>query len=247
MTNKSFDELLRRELSGESPEKERELSDWRPSAAYRRWERELLRDPFGKNAHRPLSWYRTGRVAARLAGRAAAVLLAASLSLSAIWSLAPQEARARAWGVIMDWLPDNASFSGSLPAADPDIPVIYYAPTYIPKGFELVDQWDPFDDGSTQQLRYENADGDRIIFRADWATTGVNMGIDNERDESYTTIISGRTAYVFESYDVSDMHSIVWEDNRGRYIFILHVENTLPVSEAIAIAESVQDSSKLTN
>lgn len=200
------------------------------SAGYRRERKRLLKDPFGFAKRRTRPMWRKALQAA------ASILLAAGIGLGGVLAVSPE---ARAWVV---WRMSAAQGEDFAVFTKPEhldggLDASRFQPTYIPDGFEVVEEWIPNE--FYVVLSYEDESGGFIDYEcASLSNEGAfDFVIDNEHSDSYEISVNGLPATLMVSNTEGWPSHLVWMDGEAGVAYCITA--TLDREELIRIAESV--------
>lgn len=232
MTDEQFNELIRagllRRAAWEAAEfRARPIPAPVLSTAYQRWERRFLADPFrrARQAARP-RWQRFARASA-------AVLLAFSLSFGALMAVSPT---VRAWvqRVVVEWFDEFAAFRFVGGDSQPGGELGAWYPTWLPEGYELVDEFNPF--GNSVDLEYQNEIGNSIYISYMTPDAGA-LHINSEHHSVSIVSIHGENGYLLTATNQDFYSSLTWIDTTYNIGFC--IGGALTDNELIHIAESM--------
>lgn len=189
----------------------------------------ILADPFGyaKRKARPL-WR-------KVAGYAAGVALAVSLSLFSLYHVSPT---ARAWmdqaiQVVATWMDVHTTFHFAGAQTEGGVEDTW-RPEWLPEGYV---ETRAVDLSGAQKVEFENQQEDRIRFVYMPVQEGYMVDVDNEHSDYSEVVINGQTASLFDSNTEGRPSYLIWYNETGTVAFELMAE--LPGSDLIQIAESI--------
>ena len=107
----------------------------------------------------------------------------------------------------------------------------FYAPTYIPEGFE---QTQSVTGAFLFMITYDK--GDEMIRFEQCVITQSGHYIDTENAKT-SYLRDGK--YLFIEKDVGN--SLVWDDDDGMYYYILHVPSSFDIDEIFKIVDSIEE------
>lgn len=189
----------------------------------------ILADPFGyaKRKARPL-WR-------QVAGYAAGVALAVSLSLFTLYHVSPT---AQAWmdqaiRVVATWMDVHTTFHFSGAQTEGGVKDTW-RPEWLPEGYVETAYKDI---GGKKRVIFEGGEENVITFHYMPVQEGHMFDVDNEHSDYSEVVINGQTASLFDSNTEGRPSYLIWYNEAGTVAFRLIAE--LPGSDLIQIAESV--------
>ena len=205
------------------------------SRRFLRRERRLLRDPFGtlrRETRRRVS-------SCRHALRRVAVILLLLVSLGAVtFHLLPAETRAAMWNWITEWGEKFAFFRYEADGGEGEpTEMTYWRPTYIPEGFEEVEQVDV-----VQQIivDYKNLEGLTISLFVAPSFGKTDMVVDVEHQIYSTIKINGYVAHLLISNNKNFKNYLIWIDDEAKIRFKLTADYGVNIDDIIKMGQSIK-------
>lgn len=230
MTEQEFDRALRAALldavRADYPTGSEDGPEPLWSARYLRRRRALLADPAGQARRTARPVWRRGLQTA------AAVILAAAVSLGAVMSTVPE---ARAW-VSRMFAQAFEQFTAIRfqPDGHPVQDTGYWLPTWLPEGFELAEEHDM---GGAWELIFQNAEGTKIYFSTDPMQEGTGFNVDNEHHTQEHITLQGRPALLYRGDSPDRSNILIWSNLTESVAF--HISGRVETDILIHMAESV--------
>lgn len=233
MTDEQLDILMREILIDAialDEEDCKERISFEPSLKYQHQTSAMLKDPsrWAKNKMRPV-WKKVGQYVA-------AILVIGSISLGSVMAVSPT-ARAAVLQWVVEWYETYVSYryteETSVPKTMPE-----YRMTALPKGYvENINErveWPNY-----VQHRYENADGDIILFDYIYMTDGAATSFETEDAKVLDVMVNGCKGIIVlpDNAEEAD-YTLSWIDPDQNLHFT--IDAAVDQEEILHMAESIK-------
>ena len=235
MTDRELDSLMREILLDAIALDEEDCKDripFEPSLKHQRQIGAMLKDPlrWAKDRSKPV-WKKVGQ-------RVAVILLVVTISFGSVMAVSPT-VRAAVLQWITEWYETYVSYrytqEAPLPESMPE-----YEITALPEGYEenISErvEWPNY-----VQRRYENADGEVILFDYIYMTDGSITSIETDGAATVAVTVNGHEGLFFCSEDSEADSTISWIDTDQNLHFTIHAgmeqDDILPMAESVSLSE----------
>lgn len=190
--------------------------------------KKMLADPFGYVK----KWHRT--LGQQIRHYALAAVLALAILTSTIFAI-PQT-RTIAIDLIRQWFEDHVTFSYNNDINDFVLPEIEIS--YIPEGYELVENGGIEVPGSYIILEYKNQNNNILDIDIYVAGKNFTSSINSEFcDIEYVKLKNGIQAQLFKALDSNRLSDLIWTSKDGKLFFAIN--GKLSEEELIKIADGI--------
>ena len=235
MTDRELDSLMREILLDAIALDEEDCKDripFEPSLKHQRQIGAMLKDPlrWAKDRSKPV-WKKVGQ-------RAAVILLVVTISFGSVMAVSPT-ARAAVLRWITEWYETYVSYRYTQEAPLPET-VPEYEITALPKGYEenisKRVEWPNY-----VQRRYENANGEIILFDYIYMTDDAMTSIETDGAATVAVTVNGHEGLFFCSENSEADSTLSWIDTDQNLHFTINAameqDDILHMAESVSLSE----------